>query len=94
MDLATLAQLGEFIGGVGVVLSLIYLGVQVRGNTKSQQADITARVVDPLRLPIPTANAATALSNRVMAVLAGFWSRSHVAAALPKHFLEQSLSRR
>ncbi len=46
MDLATLAQLGEFFGGVGVVLSLIYLGIQVRGNTKSQQADITARVVD------------------------------------------------
>jgi hypothetical protein len=46
MDLATLAQLGEFVGGIGVVLSLIYLGIQVRGNTKSQQADITARVVD------------------------------------------------
>jgi hypothetical protein len=46
MDLATLALLGEFFGGVGVILTLIYLGIQVRGNTRSQQADITARVVD------------------------------------------------
>lgn len=46
MDLAILSELGEFFGAVGVVLTLIYLGIQVRGNTKSQQADITARVVD------------------------------------------------
>lgn len=46
MNLEILAQLGEFAGGIGVILSLIYLAVQVRGNTRSQQADITARVLD------------------------------------------------
>jgi hypothetical protein len=46
MNLESLAQLGEFAGGIGVILSLIYLAVQVRGNTRSQQADITARVLN------------------------------------------------
>ena len=49
MNLETLAQLGEFAGGIGVILSLIYLAVQVRGNTRSQQADITARVLNRMR---------------------------------------------
>jgi hypothetical protein len=46
MNLETLANLGEFLGGIGVILSLIYVAIQIRGNTKSQQADITARVLD------------------------------------------------
>lgn len=67
MDLATLAQLGEFIGGIGVFLSLVYLGIQVRGNTKSQQADITARVVDRMagmQSVFGTNGEATAIFNR------------------------------
>ena len=33
MELAQLAQLGEFVGGIAVVVTLIYLGVQLRqGN--------------------------------------------------------------
>ncbi len=48
MDLETLAQLGEFIGGIAVVISLVYLGVQMRANTRSQRADMTARVLDRL----------------------------------------------
>jgi hypothetical protein len=46
MNLETLANLGEFFGGIGVIFSLVYVAIQVRGNTKSQQADITARVLD------------------------------------------------
>ena len=46
MNLETLAQVGEFVGGIGVILSLIYVAVQMRANTRSQQADITARVLD------------------------------------------------
>lgn len=46
MDLDTLAKLGEFIGGVFVVFSLIYLGFQVRQNTRSLQTENYARLLD------------------------------------------------
>lgn len=46
MTLETLSQLGEFVGGFGVIFSLVYLAVQVRGNTRSQRADMTARILD------------------------------------------------
>ena len=39
MNLETLANLGETIGGVAVVVSLIYLAVQVRQNTHSQRTE-------------------------------------------------------
>jgi hypothetical protein len=31
MDLNTLAQIGEFLGGLSVLLTLIYLAIQIRG---------------------------------------------------------------
>lgn len=34
MDLTQLANLGEFIGGIAVIASLIYVGFQVRQNTQ------------------------------------------------------------
>ena len=34
----TLGNLGDFIGGVAVVGSLIYLAIQIRSNTRSNQA--------------------------------------------------------
>lgn len=43
-----MAQLGEFIGGFGVILTLIYLAIQVRSNTTSQRADMTARILERL----------------------------------------------
>ena len=46
MQLETLSQLGEFVGGFGVILSLVYLAIQVRSNTNSQRADMTARILD------------------------------------------------
>lgn len=33
-----LANLGDFLGGIGVVVSLVYLAVQIRHNTKSMQS--------------------------------------------------------
>ena len=39
MDLNTLANLGEFVAGIGVIISLIYLSVQVRQNTFSVRAN-------------------------------------------------------
>jgi hypothetical protein len=46
MTLQTLSQLGEFVGGFGVIFSLVYLAFQVRSNTRSQRADMTARILD------------------------------------------------
>ncbi len=48
MDLNTLAQLGEFVGGMFVVVSLVYLAYQVRQNTRSLRAENYARVLDRL----------------------------------------------
>ena len=38
MTLEDLGNVGEFVGAIGVVLSLLYLGVQIRQNTKSVRA--------------------------------------------------------
>lgn len=46
MDLETLANVGEFVGGVFVVVSLIYLAFQVRQNTRSLQSENYARLLD------------------------------------------------
>jgi hypothetical protein len=35
MTLADLGNLGEFVGAIGVVISLLYLAAQIRQNTKS-----------------------------------------------------------
>ena len=43
MDLMTTAQLlgnfGEFIGSIGVVVTLVYLAVQIRANTRTTKAN-------------------------------------------------------
>ncbi len=38
MDLTQLANLGEFVGGIAVVVTLVDLAVQVRGSTREQRA--------------------------------------------------------
>jgi len=38
LDITTLAAWGEFIGGIAVVVSLIYLAGQIRQNTKTVRA--------------------------------------------------------
>ena len=37
MTLEDLGNLGEFIGAIGVVLSLLYLGLQIRQNTRQME---------------------------------------------------------
>ena len=37
MDLDQLANLGEFIGGVAVLVTLLYLAIQVRGSAREQR---------------------------------------------------------
>ena len=46
MTLETLANLGEFISAVAVVLSLVYLAFQVRQNTQSLRTENYARALD------------------------------------------------
>ena len=35
MDLESLAQVGEFVGGISVIATLIYLALQIRGNSSA-----------------------------------------------------------
>ena len=46
MTLQDLANLGEFIGSVAVVLSLVYLAIQVRQNTASIRTENFARALE------------------------------------------------
>jgi len=46
MDLQTLANLGEFISGLVVIISLAYLAVQVRQNTQSLHTENYGRALD------------------------------------------------
>src|SRR5690606_14337852 len=39
MDLRTLADFGEFLGGLGVIVSVVYLAIQIRGNTASVRSE-------------------------------------------------------
>jgi len=42
MDITTLAAWGEFLGGIAVVVSLIYLASQIRQNSRLLQASTTS----------------------------------------------------
>jgi hypothetical protein len=46
MDLEALANLGEFVSGIVVVASLVYLAVQVRQNTHSLRTENYSRALD------------------------------------------------
>ncbi len=45
-DLESLAYVGEIIGAIAVVVSLIYLAVQVRQNTQAQRTENFSRALD------------------------------------------------
>ena len=45
-DLESLANLGEIVGAVAVVVSLIYLAVQIRQNTQAQRTENFSRALD------------------------------------------------
>ena len=48
MDLQSLANIGEIIGAVVVILSLVYLAIQVRQNTEAQRMENYARAMERL----------------------------------------------
>lgn len=47
-DIQTLANIGEIIGAAAVVLSLIYLAVQIRQNTQAQRSENYSRALERL----------------------------------------------
>ena len=49
MTLQDLGGIGEFIGGIAVVISLVYLAVQIRQNTKSVRASTYQAILDSSR---------------------------------------------
>jgi len=50
LDLEALANLGEFVSALAVVVSLIYLAFQVRQNTVSQRTENYARALERIAL--------------------------------------------
>jgi len=48
MDLQSLANIGEFIGAIVVVLSLFYLAIQVRQSTEAQRTENYAHALERL----------------------------------------------
>ena len=46
MNLETLGNLGEFISGIVVIISLVYLAMQVRQNTRSIRTENYARALE------------------------------------------------
>lgn len=43
MNLTQLANLGEFVGGVAVLVTLVYLAVQIRMNTRAIPTHLAKR---------------------------------------------------
>ena len=48
MNLEQLANLGEFLGGIAVLTSLIYVAIQLRGNRHTQRSNSYARSLEML----------------------------------------------
>jgi len=46
LDLGQLANIGEFLGGIAVIMSLVYLAVQIRQNTRSVRASTFQAATD------------------------------------------------
>jgi hypothetical protein len=46
LDLQALANLGQFVSGLVVIVSLVYLAMQVRQNTQSLRSESYGRALD------------------------------------------------
>ena len=61
MDLESLGSIAEIVGGIGVLISLIFVVVSIRQNTKSQKA----LAVDSLTAAITAINVPAIESPKV-----------------------------
>ena len=46
MTLEDLGNLGEFLGAIGVIASLVYLAVQIRQNTRAVNSNTSQAITD------------------------------------------------
>ena len=88
MDIMQLGALGELVGGVAVIGSLIYVGFQIRQNTAVERAEThrsTVAEFNHLALSVDTVEAAgllrrayagfDALSGEEQVVIHSYWGR-------------------
>ena len=68
MSLSDLASLGSFVSGIAVLISLIYLSLQIRQNTKHSRASIhQARIMRAWEFNMRLADKSTSLSQTWLA---------------------------
>ncbi len=46
MDLETLGDLGDFVGGIGVLITLVYLAFQIRRNTATTRVQTVQQILN------------------------------------------------
>ena len=57
MTLEVLGNIGDLVGGIGVVVTLVYLAIQIKGNTRAQQSStLQALQSDANRLTMEVAS--------------------------------------
>jgi len=69
MNLQDLGSLGEFVGSIAVVLSLLYLAVQIRQNTKTERTASRQTILDTFHAALWDLGAS---SERQRVLKAGF----------------------
>jgi hypothetical protein len=81
MNLEQLANVGEFIGGIAVIASLIYLAIQIRQNTQSvKSATLAANTTNWSSMLVNLADA-----GKSEAYLSGITGKEDIGA---EHFLQ------
>ena len=81
MTLEQLANLGEFIGGIAVIASIIYLAIQIRQNTKLVRSSTLA--TNTMNWSSMLVNLAS--SDKSDAYLSGILGREDIS---PQHFVQ------
>jgi hypothetical protein len=71
MSVLELGALGEFVAAFGVIASLIYVGFQVRQNTKATNGNAIAQVASEVQRNLVAVSQDDVLANAVTKVLAG-----------------------
>lgn len=67
MDIMQLGAIGEFVGSLGVIVTLVYVGIQIRQNTKAIKGGAAREslgVLTAVQIPLyTTTQAATVFSK-------------------------------
>ena len=71
MDLTQLANVGEFIGGVAVLVTLIYLAVQLRQNTRAMRSSTFQQISAQMGQNVETVTTNPELADIFVKFLSG-----------------------